>query len=329
MSLAANVPFILPRNGAGWCVTGKGEGLALTLGSAVSVQGVIEYERDETSKSSCVLDWLDTPAYRAFGFRLLREGWASQAVCRLREDGGDTLRDFFVGPAGLETEHGDSLDAWLASRGATQAWCHSWYDQMGSGDVLTQATDANQPEFHPTGFNVDQPALVFRGTATNSYMTGTWTTPFEAADAPSTVFLACEVYSLAVAAGRYFEASSSSANFPWFPIHGTQATNQLFAFIRDDSDTASTSTNIAAQDTNPHVLISRKNGTTLDYWVDTTQEGSAIGHDVGACSNLDQVVLGATNRGGALGNYMHGAIAELLVFGSALSDADVWTIRDE
>lgn len=43
MQLGANAPLVLPYNPAGWCETAAGALLNLELGSAVNVDGVLDY----------------------------------------------------------------------------------------------------------------------------------------------------------------------------------------------------------------------------------------------------------------------------------------------
>ena len=279
------------------------------------------------AKPNLTLDRVGATAYAAHGLRLLTNAWAGNAVVELRENGGDTTADFFADGA-LVNSSGDTVGKWLADNSATIAFARTWYDQTGNSRHWTQTTNANQPEMDTVGFAEEHPGLVFRG-GSSYYMTGTWTTPFEGADAASTVFLAGEVYNTSGGAARFMEAFDNAANFPYFIIHSIDATPNFVMLIQDNSNNSSAFTGVGSADTDPHALVFRKNGTTADYWVDKSQTGDGVGHDVGTLTNLDGLIIGGSNRGGSLGNFLTGSIAEIIVYDSALTDAEVATIRDD
>ena len=67
---------------------------------------------------------------------------ATDPLVRLREDSGNTLRDFYPDAAGdLDTA---AIAAWLAGEGAANAYVHTVYDQKGGVDI-TQTTNTQQP----------------------------------------------------------------------------------------------------------------------------------------------------------------------------------------
>ena len=88
------------------------------------------------------------------------------------DTGGTSMQDFYIDKTGaiigtLTNGTGTTLSAWLTSKTATIAYVHTWYDQSGLGNNMTQTTTTNQP------------SLVLTSSLYNVYFSNTYTAYFE------------------------------------------------------------------------------------------------------------------------------------------------------
>lgn len=100
--------------------------------------------------------------------RKLRAGYSGPLV-RLREDAGNTDRDFYANGSGfLDTT---VAEAWRVATGATNLFIPKVYDQSGNGFDAVQATAGNQPKYAVVGGRAEG---VFDGATTfwNMYSAG-------------------------------------------------------------------------------------------------------------------------------------------------------------
>lgn len=92
---------------------------------------------------------------------LLRAAYTGPLV-KLREDAGNTTRDFYPTANGrLDT---DAVEAWRTSTGATNLYGHTGYDQSGNGFDVVQATTTKQPLYVKDGGPGGTPSLRFMAT---------------------------------------------------------------------------------------------------------------------------------------------------------------------
>lgn len=96
-----------------------------------------------------ILDEVGSAAV-AYSLRLLTGNHYLLPVVRLREDNGDTERDFWVkepdanGVGELRNAIGQTVSEWLTATGASNAYVVTWYDQVGTNNA-SQSTSGNQP----------------------------------------------------------------------------------------------------------------------------------------------------------------------------------------
>ena len=91
--------------------------------------------------------------HAAYGMRRLRSSWETNKLIRIREDGGDTEKDF-----GWSSPSGDlDIAGITAFLGGNNGFVVTWYDQSGNARDFGQSTNARQPALtlnskngHPT-----------------------------------------------------------------------------------------------------------------------------------------------------------------------------------
>lgn len=278
------------------------------------------------NRETPILDLISTAAYAAHGFPLLTLDWAGSAVCRLREDSGDTEDDFFSDIAGnLRNTSGQTVAAWLTANSASNAFVHTIYDQTGNGRHWTQTTNANQPLFSESAFS-GKPGATFNGSSQGMLGDG-MSGAFTGSDSPHTLVGALQIDSPFNALKTMVSASSTTDTNPLHIYRGKNADDVYQVVRRPDSGSGTVVIDYGTINGSPNIHSWRFAGTTIDVWVNGTQilDDTAInttGH------TMDAVTLGAVRNGSStLVNHLEGAMATTVLFNSAISDADLAIVR--
>ncbi len=136
--------------------TGTVYSAPISVTSAVTIKAIPYYDgyRDgpvtESSYSittSYPLDGITTNAFFAFSAsRYLRAAYTGPVI-QLRENGGNTTKDFKVLAGSLVTNDAneDTVSEWLTANSATIAFVSVWYDQSGNGRNFQQTDNSLQP----------------------------------------------------------------------------------------------------------------------------------------------------------------------------------------
>jgi hypothetical protein len=239
-------------------------------------------------------------AFGAFGLRKLRSAYASNLVRLRRTD--NTEQDIGADSSG-------ALDraAIATFVGANDAWVVTWYDQSGNGRNLTNATAAEQPQLVAAGVIAN--TVQFRGDALS-------------ATVPST-----ENSSLTVCAAYQGKTSWWTNEAHWFKFN----TNVLLLYTANQSTAArsystpggsSTTFNTNNDRTFTHVrrqiVTVRFDSGTGHFFNNGVKHGPLTITEHGAASTTMQV--GTATAGHDVD------ISELIVYASALSDAQVESV---
>lgn len=115
-----------------------------------------------SQKTPFLLDpYLSSEVAFAVAFRKLKT--AHTYACKVRESGGNTLADIGFDANGYLDE-----TALLAHCGSNNGFVHTWYDQSGNGNDVTNTTNGNQPKIVNAGSVLvknSRPVINLDGTA--------------------------------------------------------------------------------------------------------------------------------------------------------------------
>lgn len=269
-----------------------------------------------------VLDRLSTSAYAAHAFVRLTSSWTGSAVCRLREDNGNTEDDFLADSGFLLNSSSQTVAAWLTANSATNAYVDTIYDQTGNSRDWTQPTNADQPLFSATGFN-GAAAAVFDA-SNPEYMIGNdMSGAFTGNDTAYTAAISHTIDApWGSAVKMAWQASHSSNADPFIAVLRSVTSNEFQTARRA---TAAGGAQTAAWDPigDPSVTVVRHNGTTVDVWFNDDRKHTATSLNVNTMT-LNQVTLGASRVGTTVAsNGLDGMVASTILVASAISDADV------
>jgi len=306
----------LPRCERGWFATAEGQSLDITLGASVSVQGYLEVVEDVVSRDGGILDGLGYTAYAARGFSLLTEAWRGNAVCRLREDGGDTEADFLADTGRLLSSTGQTVDQF---RDGNSVFVDTLYDQTGNSRDLTQTVNASQPGFTETGF-AGNPACTFDG---SQYLIGEASGGVTGNDTPFTGIISHTIDA----------PWDSAVKMAWQFSHSSNA-DPFIAVLRsvtsDEFQTARRATSAGGAETaawtpigEPSVTVVRQNGTTVDVWFNGVRKYTAQSFNVNSMT-LNQETIGASRVGTTTASaFLEGMVAETILFDQGVPDSVV------
>ncbi|KKM86812.1 hypothetical protein LCGC14_1275330, partial [marine sediment metagenome] len=228
---------------------------------------------------------------------------------------------------------------WRADRTTfTGAKVTTWPDKSSNSNDIAQATADDQPDLTQAVIN-GHPIIRLNGTTDHLFLSsGPILDLFNTDDQAFASFVVYKHDGVAPAGNeRFWAATEAVDNDPWIKIF-LAPLNKWGAAIRDHNvvDSAAVTTTNAVNDANPVIRIDNKNGTSGSMILDIRKNGGAAlagasgaDFDVGAMdSRLDRFTVGAELSSGGTGSFLGGDIAEILIYDSGLSIADMQTVMD-
>lgn len=251
-----------------------------------------------------VLDSLGLTATAAYSMRRLSGSYvANRAVNVRRASDNGTLDVGFIGiNQDLDVP---TLTAFLA---ATSGFDAVLYDQSGGTSFdFVQGTAANQPGITLSEATLNnRPALTFLAASSQSMARAT--TPV--IPQPFTMSLVAERTAAFTTAMTIFGLGGIDAQFGFH-----SAANTVKAFF------GTTGTTATANDSIAHTLVAVGNGASSKYAVDGAISGLS---NFGASNGPGGLLLGNKFLGGA---FLTGFVGEVIIFSSALSDANITALQ--
>lgn len=252
-------------------------------------------------------------ALMAYSTRKLRDAYAGSAI-RVRRDSDDTEQDIgFNGSNELDTS---SL---LSFVGAGDGLVVTWYDQSGNGFNATQATLARQYRIVNTGSVVvdDDLGLASLEDNTGEFADGAYTVTGDPSPSASNyTVIACFKHA-ELTNFQYFIDASESAADRWISV---SQFNTGTAGFWDGGSFKS----VATQTTDHQVMTWKHESPTATLY----REGSSLGTGSYTQRSLqDGIGIGILGDREGDGGNIHGYCRELIIYGSALSDANRGTVE--
>jgi hypothetical protein len=254
-----------------------------------------------------------------------QQQWSQSAVryqgsrlAREAHDNATIEAEWYVAPGPSVIPHTwtpndvTGCELWLAAdniTGLTDGQAVStWTDASTLGNNASQAIGGNQP-LYKTNITNGKPGVLFDGVDDSMGVAGLINN-----DPTRTVFMVTKVVGSGALAGMFRLGGNNAAS-----IASTNSGNFLYA-----ANQAGSNVTFGTQNSSPHIFTVRYNATnSADLYYDN---GSATNFDPN--DNYQNGSSGSTlggNQGGFFSNfYMH----ELVVFNSALSDANRQLVRD-
>jgi hypothetical protein len=197
---------------------------------------------------------------------------------------------------------------WLSDTGSDPA---QWDDISGNGRHATQATPANQPSIESGALNGRQ---VRRFDVADNFECNGLASTFAKNDGAVSMFFVCKANSTTGSQQILFAAKDAgSSEFELFRVGSAfryaKRDSALLTKIADSPITANTNWNI-------HSVINTGTSATV---ATNGNVSSSTDIDVGTLIGINGVRIGTDAAGGS---FLTGDIAEILIFPTALSDAD-------
>jgi hypothetical protein len=196
-----------------------------------------------------------------------------------------------------------------------------WDDKSGNTNHATQGTGAAQPITNTRTQN-SLNTIDFNGST--HYMDANGAVGVMSGDdTPFTMFVAMEPddYAPTATAYAFVAGGNSGDNVPELPSYyynGSTTSGRRNA--TDNSYKSFTST------ANFQVITYEFPGTTLTAYTDTTKELDAVAHNTTGAVTLNRLTIGAQGRTTNF-NFYDGKIGEILIYDSALSDANIAAVQ--
>mgnify|MGYP003113899846 FL=1 len=211
-----------------------------------------------------------------------------------------------------------------------------WTDQSGKGNHFTQTTSSQQPEYKyemadTTNTNNRYPFLSFDGT--DDFLSCEQASLGETVglSANHTIFYIAKTNALAENGGAVFGVNQESTTLQRMKIHVTETAtnNNKWTYIANEASSSGTDTaTLTESETANAALIKcravRLNGTQLTYFLNGENHLESTFASYAPPTNYtsaNAAVMGVDNAGTPL--YLNGSVQELMVFTSALSNAQI------
>lgn len=209
----------------------------------------------------------------------------------------------------------DKVSAWLD---------HTDASNNTVADDCSEATQANQPNYLPTGWMGTFPCVDLLAAETRR-LTGS-SSAFVASlsdGAPFTLFLTFKAMSSGSSA-TIFAFNGSASNTPHHRIYFNGATSLLRWDSRNNANATSSVVCSAAADANEHVITIKRTAAWADckIRVDGVDQTGTISGDGTGAQTIDMYRVGVNGGGGTTVNPMSGSYAGVIGYIGALSDAD-------
>jgi len=193
----------------------------------------------------------------------------------------------------------------------------TWFDCSGLGNHVTQAGAASLKPTYKTNQQNGLPALSFDGgdylinNAIAAYFTGE--------DKPISI-VACLKQTDQVGTDNVVSCGGADSMPLKIPLR--YATTNFTPIIREDGGANQVSSAIAhGAGINMHIQSVVCSGTTLSSWTNAVNKQNEVAHNVGTIT-LNKFAVGTLLYGTSTSNSFDGILAELLVYKSALLNAD-------
>jgi len=211
-----------------------------------------------------------------------------------------------------------------------------WTDQSGKGNHFTQTTSSQQPEYKyemadTTNTNNRYPFLSFDGT--DDFLSCEQASLGETVglSANHTIFYIAKTNALAENGGAVFGVNQESTTLQRMKIHVTETAtnNNKWTYIANEAsssgtDTATLTESATANAAQIKCRAVRLNGTQLTYFLNGESHLESTFASYAPPSNYtsaNAAVMGVDNASTPL--YLNGSVQELMVFTSALSNAQI------
>ena len=151
--------------------------------------------------------------------------------------------------------------------------------------------------------------------------------PFTSEDMPVTIFVVA-IVDAGFATQDVIVSMTSITDADTLEEFDANATTPNYRYLKRDDGGALKLATGGVPDANPHILVSVSTGTTVSMYEDAVLIGAA-GQDVDVGTlDVDRVNIGIRRLAAIFSNFFDGDIAEILMYDSALSDADRILVQD-
>lgn len=194
--------------------------------------------------------------------------------------------------------------------------CHAHFRDAEASSDYVQTTDVKQIR----GMN-SKSCVIFDGTDDYMPVNGIAAT-LSGTDVPYTLFMAVR----RIASNACLFSASKSSGTTTYIAHKieTQSSPPLpqYSIMREDSGgtTVSVAGGTSTSTTRVDVLCAKNTGTTLTHYLNGVQTGTGA-FDTGI-TTIQIATIGCLNRGGTFAEYFTGKIGEIVLYNSALTDAN-------
>jgi hypothetical protein len=218
---------------------------------------------------------------------------------------------------------GNNLQLWLDAADAStitesSGSVSAWADKSGNGNNATQGTGSAQPTTGVRTLN-GKNALEFDG---GDYLSAdSLSSIFSGSDKPTTIFLVCS--SVDVLTQQYVFLAGNDASVT--PLNGALYNGGTAIFgtnRRDDGSTIKSVTSGTVVNYTPNVFAIVNTGTSVDLYFDSSLVVDGGDLDV-AAATIDNFTIGASDRGGIVGQYFNGVMGEGIIYDRALSTSEI------
>lgn len=200
----------------------------------------------------------------------------------------------------------------------------AWGDLTGNGHTATQGTEADQPTYTQSAIN-GKPGLTFDGSSDHLRADGA-ASAFTGDDKAWSLVAVCQLAAADTSIHCFLGLGNDGSGTPLLEFRYLGFTTQNWGIVtRDDAGTVVDKDTGVSGDTDPHVHVIVSTGTAITWWLDNTKIFDGESFNVGQ-RTLDIMSIGSRNRNNSINDEFFGDIAEVVPFGSALSDAEALRI---